>query len=179
MLTIEIPEQELYNEATGDFMNITKKVVLQLEHSLISLSKWESRWKRPFLEEKEMSRAELVDYVRCMTINQNIDSVVYLALTAGDLEKVQKYVADPYSATTIYDTRNQQGGPKQIITSELIYWQMIYFGIPFECEKWHLNRLLTLIRICGIKGTNNQMSQMDLFAQNKMLHQARKAGRGK
>lgn len=176
MLTIEIPQQECFNEETGDFINI-KKTTLQLEHSLISLSKWESIWKKPFLHTEKMTQAELIDYVRCMTVNQAVDQNAYNVLTGKNFERIQAYIADPHTATTIYDSRAGQNGPKQIITSELIYWQMLYFGIPFECEKWFLNRLMMLIRICGIKGTNTQMSQADIFAQNRMLHQARSGGK--
>lgn len=176
MLTLDISEQESYNEATGEFYNV-QACTLQLEHSLISLSKWESKWKVSFMQKVEtgLTRAELVDYVRCMTINQKVDPKVYATLTAEQLKKVQDYITDSSTATKIYDHRPNRSSNKQIITSELIYWQMIYLGIPFECEKWHLNRLLTLIRVCSIKGTNNPMSEAALLTQNKQLNAARRA----
>ena len=176
MLTIEVPEREFYNEVTGEF-DYVSKTTLQLEHSLISLSKWESKWKKAFLDQNNLTRAELLDYIRCMTINQHVDPKAYSVIPAVELERVKEYIADPHTATTIYDTRPNTPGPKQIITSELIYWQMIYCGVPFECEKWHLNRLMTLLRICNIKGTNTQMSMEDIFAQNKMLNAARRGGK--
>ena len=176
MLTIEVPEREFYNEVTGEF-DYVAKTTLQLEHSLISLSKWESKWKKPFLEQDNLSRAELLDYIRCMTINQHVDPKAYSVIPNTELERIREYIADSHTATTVYDARPNNTGPRQIITSELIYWQMIYLGIPFECEKWHLNRLMMLIRVCGIKGTNDQMSMKDIFAQNKMLNAARRGGK--
>lgn len=177
MLIIEVPEQELYDETTGQFVNV-KKSTLQLEHSLISLSKWESNWKKPFLEQKNFTRAELVDYVRCMTMNEkNVDQNAYAALTAADLKKIENYIVDPHTATTIYDSRRGPAGGHQIVTSELIYYQMVYHHVPGEYEKWHLNRLMTLLRICNIKGTNDQMSMKDIFAQNRALHAARSGKR--
>lgn len=176
MLTIEVPEREFYNEVTGEF-DFVEKTTLQLEHSLISLSKWESKWKKAFLDQENLTRPEMLDYIRCMTINQRVDPKAYTVIPAADIEKIKEYIFDPHTATTVYDSRPVPGGPKQIITSELIYWQMIYFGIPFECEKWHLNRLMMLIRVCSVKGTNNQMSMEDIFAQNRMLNNARRGGK--
>lgn len=174
MLQIDIPYQEFYNEATGEFDHISP-CTLNLEHSLISLSKWEQKWKKPFMSDKGNTRAEIVDYIRCMTLNQNVDPKIYQNLTNSQIEKVRDYITDPATATTIVDRRvNNKRATKEIITSEVIYYQMIAFGIPFSCEKWHLNRLLMLIRICGIKGTPSQMSQLDLFKENRELNAARR-----
>lgn len=174
MLTIHVPGQEFYNEATGEFENVAA-CTLQLEHSLISLSKWEAKWKKPFGTKEGLTRAEILDYIRCMTINQHVDPKVYASLNTETIEKIKTYIDDPSTATKIYDRRPNKPGGKDIITSELIYWQMIYLGIPFECEKWHLNRLLTLIKVCSIKGTSNPMSEAAIFAQNKDLNAARRA----
>lgn len=173
MLQIEIPYQEFYNEATGEFDSV-KQCTLNLEHSLISLSKWEAKWKKPFMTQTNLTRAEIVDYVRCMTLNQNVDPKAYQLLTMDHLEKVKDYISDSHTATTIYDRRPHKGGQKDIITSEVIYYQMIALGIPFSCEKWHLNNLLTLIHVCAIKGTPAQMSQLDLFKSNRDLNNARR-----
>lgn len=174
MLQLDIPYQEFYNEATGEF-DYVEPCTLSLEHSLISLSKWESKWKKPFMSDKGNTREEIVDYVRCMTLNQKVDQKVYQRLTNTQLEKVKDYITDPATATTIVDRRvNAKRPTKEIITSEVIYYQMIAFGIPFSCEKWHLNRLLMLIRICGIKGTPSQMSQLDIFKENRELNAARR-----
>lgn len=176
MLQIALPETEFYDESTGSF-RYTKAVTLQLEHSLVSLSRWESKWKKPFLNPKEpLSREELIDYVRCMTINQNIPDEVYQALRVQDLQDIQNYIGDPHTATTITDRRPNRSSRAEIITSELIYYWMVACGIPFECQKWHLNRLLTLIRICNIKqGPEQKMSRQSIYAQNKALNDARRA----
>lgn len=173
MLQIEIPYQEFYNEATGEFDHVNP-CTLNLEHSLISISKWEAKWKKPFLSDKGMTRAEMVDYIRCMTLNQNVDQKVYQMLNMNHIDKVREYIGDKHTATTIYDRRPNKGHVKDIITSEVIYYQMIAFGIPFSCEKWHLNNLLTLIQVCSIKGTPSQMSQLDLFKSNRDLNAARR-----
>ena len=176
MLQIEISSQEFYNEVTGEFVNVDA-TILNLEHSLISISKWESKWKKPFLTAiaKGLNRPEFVDYVRCMTLNQKVDQKVYGALTSQQIEKIREYITDAATATTIYDRRVGRGGhSKDIITSEIIYYQMISFGIPFECEKWHLNRLLTLIHVCSVKGTPAQMSQAAIFTQNADLNAKRR-----
>lgn len=171
MLQIEIPYQEFYNEVTGEFDSVNQ-CTLNLEHSLISLSKWESKWKKPFMTENGYTRAEIVDYARCMTLNQKVDPKVYTALKIADIKKIEEYIRDPHTATTIYDYRPNKGRSNDIITSEIIYYQMITLGIPFECEKWHLNRLLTLIRVCAIKGTDTQMSMSDIYSQNKQIRAA-------
>ena len=173
MLQIEIPFQEFYNEHTGEFDQV-QACTLNLEHSLISLSKWESKWKKPFMAEKGLTNAEVLDYVRCMTLNQKVDPKVYMALTVNDIQKIQDYIADPATATTVSNRKGSGRPGREIITSELIYYQMISLGIPFECEKWHLNRLLMLIQVCAIKGTPAQMSQLDIFNQNSQLNAARR-----
>lgn len=175
MLQIDIPYQEFYNEATGEFDRV-QPCTLNLEHSLISLSKWESKWKKPFMTDNGLTREEIVDYVRCMTLNQKVDPKAYMMLTMSDVEKIKEYISDPATATTVNDRRAKGKGRygREIITSELIYYEMISFGIPFECEKWHLNRLLILIQVCAIKGTPAQMSQFDIFKQNKELNAARR-----
>ena len=175
MLQIEIPFQEFYNEATGEFDQV-QPCTLNLEHSLISLSKWEAKWKKPFMTDKGLTKAEILDYVRCMTLNQKVDPKVYLTLSMSNIEKVKDYIDDPATATTVNDRRAGKSGrySREIITSELIYYQMISLGIPFECEKWHLNRLLMLIQVCALKGTPAQMSQLDIFNQNAQLNAKRR-----
>lgn len=172
MLEITIPEREMFNEQTGEFITI-KEQTLQLEHSLVSLSKWESKWKKPFLTEEERPREEILDYIRCMTINQHVDPLVYEYIPFALFAKIREYIGTEQTATKIFD-RRKGSGRKETITSELIYYWMIYHGIPFECQKWHLSRLLTLIRICSIKGSNQQMSRREVMMQNQMLNAMRK-----
>ena len=183
MLTISIPSRELYDEAHNEFVYI-KGQTLQLEHSLVSLSKWESKWHKPFLSKKDLSREELIDYIRCMTMTQNVDPNTYLGLTAQNITDVEKYIEDPMSATTITHYKQPTTKSREIITSELIYYWMITLGIPFECRKWHLNRLLILIEVCSIKNQQasgkgaGKMSRKETIAWNTAQNQARRAKYG-
>lgn len=171
MLKITVPSTELF-DGVGGFIN-TKEQTLQLEHSLVSLSKWESKWKKPYLSKKPLTREEMLDYIRCMTLTQNVDPNVYLAITPELMRKVRAYIDSPMTATTL--SKNNKRGNREIVTAEVIYYWMISYGIPFECQKWHLNRLLTLINVCGAKGGKPQkMSQAEIMAQNRALNEARK-----
>lgn len=178
MLKITVPAVELWNEQLLEFMS-TKKQDLTLEHSLVSISKWESKWKKPFLsdrKEDEKTREETIDYVRCMTLTQNVDPNVYTCLTNKNIEEINNYIRDPMSATWFNDKK--QVGPSRIVTSELIYSWMIKFGIPMECQKWHLNRLLTLIRVCKeeaeVESGARKMSKSEILRSNAALNAARK-----
>lgn len=173
MLQIEIPTVELFDDANQEFINI-KGRVLNLEHSLISLSKWESKWKVPFIETKNLSIEQTIDYVRFMTIDKNVDPNVYQALTQENIDAVTDYIQDSMTATWF----NDRGGKinREIITAEIIYYQMIALNIPFECQKWHLNRLLTLIKVCNIKnsGKDQKMRRQDIYEQNRSLNEQRR-----
>ena len=172
MLRLIVPEKELYDERTGLFVR-TKKQVLQLEHSLVSLSKWESKWHKPFLSKNDKSGEEMLDYIRCMTITQNVPDEVYFALDTNELMKINDYLNDSMTATTI--TKQQGKSRGEIITSEIIYYWMISLQIPFECEKWNLNRLLTLIEVCNIKNSpGKKMSKSEIMKRNRTLNAARK-----
>ncbi len=172
MLTIIIPSNELYDEETNTFI-VTKEQVLQMEHSLVSISKWESRWLKPYLGKQERTKDEMLDYLRCMTTTQNVDKDVYNRLTEDNLAKIADYINSPMTATIINDTSKRVN--TEIITSELIYNWMISFTIPFECQKWHLNRLMTLIRICNIKNEKpKKMSKSEIMSKNKALNEARR-----
>lgn len=178
MLILKIPEQEYYNNATGEFVNC-RACTLKLEHSLVSISKWESKWKKPFLTEKELTAAEFTDYIRCMTINQDVPDEVFSLLGYDNVKKIEEYIMDPATATTIVDRRKGNGRRNaETPTSELIYYWMVSNGIPFECEKWRLNRLLTLIKICNAKGTPQQMSRNEVLAMNSALNKQRRAAMG-
>ena len=173
MLTIRIPDSEFFNEATNEFVKI-KGTSLQLEHSLVSLSKWESKWCKPFLGPGKKTNEETFDYIRCMTINPTVQSEIYLYLTDMAIDQISEYIAAEMTATTF---RKEQvaGSNKEIITSELIYYWMIAQQIPFECQKWHLNRLLTLIRVCSIKNTPpKKMGKHALMTRNTQLNEARR-----
>ncbi len=175
MLTITIKGREAYNPKTKEFVQI-KDTFLSLEHSLVSISKWEAKWHKPFISKEEKTRDETIDYIKCMTITQNVDSNVYMLLTRYNLKEIQDYIANPMTATWF----NEEGQPKgkkssEQITSELIYYWMVAAQIPFECQKWHLNRLLTLIRIYNIKNQpDKKMSKKETMSRNAALNAARK-----
>lgn len=169
MLKITVPGQEFFD---GEEFTHTKDQTLQLEHSLVSVSKWEAKWHKPFLSEKPLSHEEFVDYIRCMTITQNVNPTVYLGLTAKNLKEVSAYLNESMTATTF--PKNQRGR-REIITAEIIYYWMVSYGIPFECQKWHLNKLLTLINVCNAKSQKpKKMSKAEIFAQNRAINAARR-----
>lgn len=174
MLQIIVPACEMYDEETNSFIN-TKETVLKLEHSLLSISKWESKWCKPFLAKNKQdvrTQEELLSYVKCMTLN-TVSEDVYKALTRDNMQAINEYVGSPMTATTI-NYRGSQGINREIVTSELIYYWMIAYGIPFECEKWHLNRLIKLIQVCEAKNNPKKMSRSELLAQNRALNRARR-----
>lgn len=174
MLPVVIPDAEAYNEATEMF-EVLPGATLQLEHSLISLSKWEAKWKKSFLYTYQMTVNELIDYVRCMTINKISDDTVYTRLTEKNMTDIRTYIDDPMTATTI-SHKGTSRRRNRVITTEQIYGWMVEFGIPFDpCEKWHLNRLMMLIEVCGQQQTpGKKMSQKERFArQNAQLARLR------
>jgi len=173
MLKLTVKGRELFDESTESFITV-KDTVLKLEHSLLSLSKWESKWHKPFLDDKQKTAEEYLDYIQCMCIGQDIDANVLYCLTDSDMKKIIKYIDDPMTATTIDDKRNSKRGSR-IVTSELIYCWMVTLQIPFECEKWHLNRLLTLIRVCNIENSpKKRMKGKDILKQNSNINHQRR-----
>ena len=173
MLQITIPSLELWDELKQEFIT-TKEQVLQLEHSLVSISKWEAKWCKTFLSRKEKTYEETIDYVKCMTITQNVNPDVYAYLTEDNIKQINDYISAPMTATWFSDEKN--GAPnREQVTSELIYYWMIALNIPFECQKWHLNRLLTLIRVCNIKNKpSKKMSRGEIMSRNAALNAARR-----
>lgn len=173
MLKITVPALESFNNETQEFV-YGKEAILQLEHSLVSISKWESKWHKAFLGKQEKTNEEVVDYIRCMTITQNVDPDIYYRLSAENIELINNYIDDPMTATVINE---MPGGSKsrEIITSELIYYWMIAYNIPVEFQKWHLNRLLTLIRVCSVKNSPpKKMSAREVMANNAKLNAERR-----
>jgi hypothetical protein len=173
MLQITIPAAEMYDESNNEFVS-TKEQTLQLEHSLVSLQKWESKWCKPFLSKQDKTPEELLDYVKCMTITQNVDPKVYLFLTNDNIKQINSYIEAPMTATTFSEDKNAQKN-REIITAELIYYWIIALNIPFECRKWHLNQLLTLVKVCNIKNQPpKKTSKKDLLSRNAALNAARR-----
>lgn len=173
MLPLLIPETELFDERTNTFINV-KEQKLQLEHSLVSLSKWESKWHKPFLTNKPKTEEEIRDYIKCMTITQNVKDDVYLCLNNTHVTQINDYIENPMTATTIKETKPNTINNEQI-TAELIYYWMISLNIPFKCEKWHLNRLITLVKVCNVKNQPpKKMSKNDIMSRNRALNAARR-----
>ena len=173
MLTIKIPDTEYYNEETSQFVSVKERTI-DLEHSLVSLSKWESKWCKPFLAKDYKTDEETRDYIRCMTINTQPSTDVYRALTNTQIKEIAAYIDAPMTATT-FSKAQLAGSNREIITSELIYYWLIAQQIPFECQKWHLNRLLTLIRVCSIKNSPpKKMSRQSIQMRNKELNEQRR-----
>ena len=172
MLEITIPSLELWDEEKQEFISV-KGTTLKLEHSLVSLSKWESKWCKPFLSRDDKTKEETLDYIKCMTLTQNVDPDVYRYISTENVNKVIEYINAPMTATTIRE--DKKGGNKEVVTSELIYYWMVALTIPFECQKWHLNRLLTLIRVCNVKNQPpKKMSKREIMSRNASLNAARR-----
>jgi len=173
MLQITIPSRELWDSEKEEFIQ-TKDQILCLEHSLVSVSKWEERWCKSFFSKKEKTYEEIIDYIKCMTITQNVDPDVYKCLTDRNFYVINKYIEAPMTATRFAKSKTR-GNNRETLTAEIIYYQMIYFNIPFECRKWHLNKLLTLIRVCIVKNTPPQkMSDGEIMRRNAALNSARR-----
>lgn len=174
MLRLVIPPIELYDEAKQEFF-FTKEYELRLEHSLVSLSKWESRWCKPFLSNTDMTSEQTLDYIRCMTITQNVDPIVYRYISKSGIDAIIEYIDAPMTATTFTNPEEKKTN-REIITAEIVYYWMILFNIPFECQTWHLNRLLTLINVCSIKNQpKKKLNRREHFSKQRALNEARKA----
>lgn len=177
MLTITVGATEVYDENAKAFTT-HGGVELQLEHSLISLSKWESEFEKPFLGKDDKTVEETLGYIRCMVLTPNPPGDFLQKLSQENVEAINRYIERKMTATWFSD---QPSAPKsrEVITSELIYYWMSLFSIPFECEAWHLNRLFTLIRICNIKQSKPQkMSRAEVMQRNRELNAQRRTQLG-
>lgn len=173
MLQLTIPASEQWDERKQEFVFV-KEQTLQLEHSLVSLSKWESKWHKAFLTKKEKTYEETLDYIKCMTLTQNVDPATYNNLTKENIDQINKYIEDPMTASYIHDDDSGKSS-NETVTSELIYYWMIALTIPVKFEKWHLNRLLTLIKICNIKNQPpKKRSRREIMSRNAALNAARR-----
>lgn len=173
-LVIQTPDKEYYDERTNTFSYVNG-TTLKLEHSLVSISKWESRWHKPYLGRNEKTTEEFLDYINCMSLSGPIDQSVLRSLGSSEKRKILAYMEDPMTATTI---GNKQKKPsREIVTSELIYYWMTALNIPFEpCQKWHINRLLMLIEVASIKQEPpKKMSKSAALRKQSALNAARRA----
>ena len=173
MLTIKIPDTEYYNEETSQFVSVKERTI-DLEHSLVSLSKWEAKWCKPFLGKDQKTSEEVRDYIRCMIIDRNVPDNILYALSKQQEKQIADYIDEKMTATTFSDISSASKS-HEVITSEIIYYWMISLNIPFECQKWHLNRLLTLIRVCSIKNAPpKKMGRNWVLSRNAQINTARK-----
>ena len=170
MLPIVVPRTKFFDESTNRFITV-KEQKLTLEHSLVSISKWESKWEKAFLKRGPETAEETLDYIRCMTITQNVAPITYYAITEENINEILEYIDKPMTASHVLMPESKSN---EVVTSELIYYWMISFGIPFECQKWHLNRLLSLIKVCNAKSGGNNFSKDEILKMNHKLNEQRK-----
>lgn len=179
-LLIKAKHLEFFNEETQEFVNIDcplKDTEIALEHSLVSISKWEAKWHKPYLkndENDQLTSEELLDYIKCMVMTQNVDLNMINYLSNSELKEITDYMKNPMTATT-FNIREKKKS-REILTSEVIYYLMASYQIPFECQKWHINRLLTLIQVCSIKNNpGKNMSQKDMIKEYSRINEVNKA----
>lgn len=173
MLKIKIPQCRLWDEKNECFIECEEEKELLLEHSLYSIALWESKWKKPFLTDKEKSVEETKDYIRCMSLKE-MDEQVCNFITNENIEEIQRYIQDPMTAT--WFSKDDKKGDKEIITAEIIYYWMVSFNIPFECQYWHFNRLRTLIQVCSVKSQKSKkMPKKEILSRNAALNAQRRA----
>lgn len=180
MLQITVPavnEREFFDEETQTFFysKPIKEQTIVLEHSLVSISKWEAKWHKPFLTKEQKTNEEMIDYIRFMTLTQNVPADTYNNLSADNIKQINEYIDNPMTATKVFSNKKTEKGKQKTITSELIYSWMVGLQIPFECQKWHINRLLTLIQVCDANNDTSKMSKKETMAQNRALNAARRA----
>ena len=176
MLTIIVPGAELFDETLQEFIT-TEDFTLHLEHSLVSMSKWEQTFEKPFLGKNPKSTAEVIGYIKCMTLSPDVPAEVYVRLSSENYEAVNSYINAKMTAT--WFSEDNRPPSREVITSELVYYWMIALQIPFECETWHLNRLFTLIKVTNMKQqTGKKMSQAQVLRQQAELNERRRAELG-
>lgn len=171
MLRIHIPKTEYFDERDNTFVDVPS-AVLELEHSLVSLSKWESIYEIPFLSTVDKTDSQLIGYIKAMTLN-DVAEEVYFRLTTDETDQINKYINAKMTATWFSNTNQRPS--REIITSEVIYYWMISLNIPMECETWHLNRLLTLIQVCNQKNApKKKLSRAEIAQRNRQLNEQRR-----
>lgn len=177
---ITIPETDFWDEIKEEFVYVPETKI-KLMHSLVSISKWESKWHKAFLGKKEKTPEEIIDYVRCMTVTQNVNDAVYFAVNQQIMDEVLAYIEDSMSASIVPDIDDKGKKSKDTPTSEYLYYCMFANSIPMECEKWHLNRLLNLIKIFGIKNNEanggNKVSRASNAKRYAKMNAARRAAK--
>lgn len=176
MLRIEVPEIELFNEQTNEFITYPKTVI-KMENSLVAISKWESRFHKSFFKKDNKTKEEILDYIYCMIYDPEYipydHFLNFITINKSIYDQIIKYINDSMTATCFRKTDESKSS--EVITSELLYYQMIQYNIPYEFEKWHINRLITLIRVCAIKNSPpKKRSMRSIMAENDALNELRK-----
>lgn len=172
MLKLTVLGTETFNDVTSEFGS-EGDVVLELEHSLVSLSKWEAEFEKPFLTNDQKTAVEILAYIKAMCLDPDIPESVFEKLSGENFREINSYIDAKMTAT--WFNENRSAPSREVVTSELIYYWMTVYTIPFSCETWHLNRLFTLIRICNIKHDKPKtMSRSDQAAEQRRLNNERK-----
>lgn len=173
MLKITVGDKEVYDESIQEF-KAQGGVVLELEHSLVSLSKWESEFEKPFLTNDPKSGLEIIGYVRAMCLRPDIQETVFQKLSGENFQEINSYIDSKMSATWFNEKQSERS--REVVTSELIYYWMTVYRIPFTCETWHLNRLFTLIRICNVKQDKPKpMTRAEQASEQRRINAERRA----
>lgn len=176
-IKIRIPELHLFNEATNEFFDI-RETYITMEHSLVSISKWESKWHIPYLGPTPKTLEQSIDYLRCMTITQNVQPGIYNYIPESEMKRIKEYIEDPMTATKFREEEGK-GKTKKSITSDYLYFCMVSYNVPVEFEKWHLNRLLTLLQVCSEENKpKKKRSKRSLTSDYAALNAARRAKMG-
>lgn len=175
MLKIVVPGVEAYDESAQEFVTVGD-VTLELEHSLVSLSKWESEFEKPFLEQREhKTDAEVIGYVKAMCMTPDVPKNVWAKLTEENINAINDYIDAKMTATIFFDDPGAPKTKQETITAEIVYYWMVSFNIPFECQHWHLNKLFTLIRVCSMKAEKpKKMSRGEIARRNRELNAQRR-----
>jgi hypothetical protein len=173
MLTIIVPKTETFNAETSKFAVDEPSVVLELEHSLVALSKWEEKFKKPFLTKDPKTPEEILGYIEAMIVTAEYPKNIVYRMTRENLDEINSYIESSQSATTFKDVPKPKG-PGETVTSELIYYWMVAFSIPPAYENWHINRLFNLIRIANIKHSNQSGTQKMTPTDRRKLNEERK-----
>lgn len=180
MFELNTKGSEWYDDSTSEFITIPS-CSLRLEHSLVTISKWEAKWHKPFLSMRELARKNeltnemLLDYFNCMSLDGPIPPIVLNNLGNEEIKAINDYIEDPATATWFSNSNSNKGGSREVITSEVLYYYMITLNIPIECEHWHLNRLLTLIRVCNEKNAPpTKRSRQSILKSNAAINAARR-----
>ena len=172
-IVVTVPKSEVYDEENDIFYEIKNEVTLVMEHNLIAISRWESKFHKPYLTKDTKTNEEILYYLECMTITKGVESYVYRCIPKSELLRITEYINDPMTGTTVRESPYaKKQGKEEIQSAELLYYYMFKLGIPKECENWHLNRLMTLMKVYGAKDEkpDGKASRSELIARNRAIN---------